>query len=206
MKKFVCRKCVVNRTYRSTIVVTLVISSMFVFRSAFAECPYPNMQNFDHMSFAGCDIRDWNFQESMTFVGANFFESKLIGANLSGIDFSYAVFIKSKLSDTSLRATNFTNAYFHAVDMSNIVATNADFRNAIIWNVDFSRANLDGANFTGSQMWGTSFDSVSAKRANFSGSDLTHTNFRDADLGGAIVCGATMPVDFIVEELSHTCQ
>jgi uncharacterized protein YjbI with pentapeptide repeats len=89
-----------------------LFSSMLVTHSADAKCPSPGNYNYNYMSFSGCDIRDWDFRPSMTFVGSNFFESNLIGADLSGIDFSSGIFIKTKLSDTVLNGTKFTNSFF----------------------------------------------------------------------------------------------
>lgn len=133
----------------------------------------PLMANQEHLKILKQGVKvwnDWRQENGTAFVD-------LSGANLNGIDLSYANFAignfqNIQLNNANLFAVNFFLAALNGGNLANSHLSRADFENAFLVDVDFTAANLGSVNFNYAHL----------SRANFTNSEIIYTIFADNDL------------------------
>jgi uncharacterized protein YjbI with pentapeptide repeats len=93
------------------------------------------------------------FLASRTLRFANFNDSRLYAANLSGADLSHATFFRAGLTGANLAHANLTQA--------------------VLFSADLTVTNLSAANFTGADMRFANLSGANPLGANLSGADMS---------------------------------
>lgn len=126
-------------------------------------------------------------------------------ADLSGIDFSYAILTGAELGGdhmanvrlewADMRDAQLSAAFLNEAVMTDAVLSGAELNNVFGLNALFSRAKMRGAVFTGSYLVGATFldaeldgaalNSTNLSGASFIGANLSDVDFRNANLSGA---------------------
>ncbi|WP_187329292.1 pentapeptide repeat-containing protein [Halomicronema hongdechloris] len=111
----------------------------------------------------------------------------LRGANLSGIDLSYANLNGADLSGTNLSDANLSDANLHGAKLCS-----TDLRSANLQTIDLSYADLNGANLNGADLSTAILEGAILKTADLSNANLEGTKLVRADLSGANLNGANL--------------
>ncbi len=116
----------------------------------------------------------------------------LIGADLSGADFSF-----SGLSNADLSSANLSDAYLSSTNLSDANLPNASLCRADLFDANLHRANLSGANLRDASLYIAFLSNANLHRANLSGADLSdaglqHANLSDANLHRADLSDADL--------------
>jgi uncharacterized protein YjbI with pentapeptide repeats len=166
------------------------------------------MGNKDHLSILKRGVDYWNrWRRKNRYLSPDLSKSKLRGtdlrgANLRGMDLSWADLRNADLRGADLRETNLSwanargadlsRADMFQADMSGAELTGAKFFKATLSWADMPQANLTGADFGKAVLFQSDLSWASLCRANFSDADLRGANFTDANLSGATLTGAKL--------------
>jgi serine/threonine-protein kinase len=98
--------------------------------------------------FADCELSGLQLPKAQ-LSGGNFYQAKLVKANLQAADLSGANLGHARLIGANLRGASLTEAYCSTANFEN-----ADLRGADLTNAYLSKANLRGANLCGANLVG----------------------------------------------------
>jgi len=146
---------------------------------------------------------------------ANFEESHLNNALLSGCSLRNARFERSNLNDANLEYAILNNSDFHSARLSgasliNAIAikadlSRADLDKAVLRDIDLKQANLRKATLTNAYLFGAQLKGANLKGANLTRANLTEANLMYANLKGADFTNANLTNAIVsMEQLEGT--
>ena len=96
--------------------------------------------------FADCELSGLQLPKAL-LAGGNFYQARLVKANLQAADLSGANLGHARLIKANLRGANLTEAYCSTANFEG-----ADFRGADLTGAYLTKANLRGANLCGANL------------------------------------------------------
>jgi hypothetical protein len=144
------------------------------------------MANETHVKLINKGVEAWNHWRSNNpkvrpdLTEATFASLYCDGADLRGVNLSYATLIDSNFDGADFRRAKFTNTNFIGP-----ILTNANLSNTNLGGTDLGSANLRGAKLRGAELHSTILDSASLHHVDFTGAHLIYVNLRGANLSGA---------------------
>lgn len=154
------------------------------------------MANSDHLAILRQGVDAWN-----RWRGENFekqLHPDLEGADLTEIVFYFADFTNTNLIDANLSGGQFYHAVFHSADL-----TGADLRGANLSHADLSGANFQGADLSGDK---TNLWKVTCNRTKFNGANLSKANLHEAFISqGASLSGQDTNLSYANLSESYLC-
>jgi uncharacterized protein YjbI with pentapeptide repeats len=160
---------------------------------------------FQYVNLTGADLA--SATATGTAVLFRLTDADLTGANISNIDFSYAMFTRIKSGNLVTSGGTPVPPPGWALDNGYLMGPSVDFSQddfpALGANVPtltnrdlpgskFSSANLTGMNLSGDNLAGAAFANADLTQANLNGDNLTGADFEFANLTGATLSGADL--------------
>jgi hypothetical protein len=158
------------------------------------------MANPEHLKILKQGVEAWNsWRKEKTNTTIDLSETDFRGANLSGVNFSYADLSCSKFNGADLTEADFTGSDLCGVELIRTNLRRANFLRAKLNQANFSCANLTGAilinatcyyvDFTGAEitdarLLGANLNNAKLYKANLSGTAIGLTTFANVDLRG----------------------
>lgn len=148
----------------------------------------------------GSIIRESNLGSSISFANCELNGAEMTETNLSMADFSnsmlrYATltgstFFQTPFSQANLRGTDLRNVNLQEADLSDAELVQTNFSNSIVSRADFSGSLIFEAAFRETDLRNCILDDADLRNADLTGADLrfataTDTHFEDADLTDA---------------------
>lgn len=134
----------------------------------------------NHKHWLKRDCEGWE-QMRAYFVDTNFG-----GADLGGVDLSYANFVGANFVGADLGGANLNNANFYDANFNGANLRDANLSYADLSGASLRCANLCGANLSYAALSYANLAAANLRDANLDGAYLCDTNLGDADLYGAI--------------------
>ncbi len=159
------------------------------------------MNHLKKVFFRGTNLKE------VSFEGGDLSESSWEGASLEQVVFHKSKLIKADMKGLNLQGLDFTKADlteidFEGADLSEAKLTNAELVQANLNKAKLEHADLQGANLQLATLIKADLTTCFLKSSQLPGADLSHSNlqgvdFEDANLGRANLQGA----DFLGSEL-----